>query len=278
MALPAFDPHAASLFISHGAPSLLLDDGPGARFLRDFGARIARPKAIVCMSAHWETAAPRFDASPAPQTIHDFSGFPEAMYRMRYPAPGAPDLARKAIDLCAAAGITADSAERGLDHGAWVPLMALFPGADIPVVQASLPFGNGGAQGARGVFEVGRALGPLLREGVLLLASGGFTHNLREIAWGGGEPDAWARNFQAWAVSALRESRLDDLLDAPARAPDFHRAHPRAEHWLPLFFALGAAASHNGASWRCETLYEAFEFGSLAMDAYAFYPQGKDAV
>jgi 4,5-DOPA dioxygenase extradiol len=264
MIAQSLDPHHASLFISHGAPSLLLDDGPAARFLKEFGSRIVRPRVIFCMSAHWETAEPTFDSSAAPQTIHDFSGFPEAMYQMRYPAPGAPEWARKAADLCAAAGIKAGTAERGRDHGAWVPLMALFPAADIPVVQVSLPF----RQGARAVFNVGRALSPLMQEGALLLASGGFIHNLGEISWGGGEPDSWARSFQAWAVSALRESRQDDLLNASARAPDFRRAHPREEHWLPLFFALGAV----GSPWRCETLHEAFEFGSLAMDAFAFYP------
>lgn len=261
-----FDPRQASLFISHGAPSLLLDDGPTAQFLKDLGARMRRPEVIFCMSAHWETAEATFDASPAPETIHDFSGFPEAMYSMRYPAPGAPEWAQKAAALCEAAGIPARTAVRGLDHGAWVPLMALFPEADVPVVQVSLPY----PKGARGVYAVGRALGPLLRDGAFLLASGGFTHNLREISWGGGAPEEWATTFHAWALSALRENRLEDLLDAPARAPQFQRAHPRAEHWLPLFFALGAA----GSPWRSELINTGFDFGSLAMDAFAFYPEG----
>jgi 4,5-DOPA dioxygenase extradiol len=260
----SFDPRHASLFISHGAPSLLLDDGPTAKFLKDLGQRMKRPTVAIVMSAHWETPGVTFDASPAPQTIHDFSGFPEAMYRMRYPAPGAPDWARKASDLCEVGGIRAATAERGLDHGAWVPLMALFPGADIPVVQVSLPY----SQGAEGVYAVGRALAPLMRDGALLLASGGFTHNLGEISWGGGSAPDWAVAFRDWGLSALGDGRLEDLLEAPTRAPQFRKAHPRAEHWLTLFFALGAA----GAPWRCESLNEGFDFGSLAMDAFAFFP------
>ncbi len=256
---------SSPLFLSHGAPSLLLDGGPAAAFLRGLGRSLPKPKAIVCMSAHWESPGVLFDASPAPRTIHDFSGFPEAMYQMRYPAPGEPALAARAAELCNANGVAAGTAERGLDHGAWVPLMALFPEAEIPVVQVSLPF----ASGARGVHAIGRALAPLRDEGVLMLASGGFVHNLREIDWAGGAPPEWARTFRDWAVSALREKRLDDLFDAEASAPGFARAHPRAEHWLPLFFAVGAA----GDAWDCETLHEGFEHGSLAMDAFAFRPR-----
>jgi 4,5-DOPA dioxygenase extradiol len=270
MSSEPFDPGQASLFISHGAPSLLLDDGPTAHFLKNLGMRMARPQVIFCMSAHWETSDVTFDSSVAPQTIHDFSGFPEAMYRMRYPAPGSPEWAARAAALCTAAGIRATLAERGLDHGAWVPLMALFPEADVAVVQVSLPY----ARGARGAYAAGRALGPLMREGALLLASGGLTHNLREISWDGGGPEEWATTFHAWALSALRENRLEDLLEAPARAPQFQRAHPRAEHWLPLFFALGAA----GTPWRSELLNTGFDFGSLAMDAFAFYPAGSSEV
>jgi 4,5-DOPA dioxygenase extradiol len=269
MTAETFDPRRASLFISHGAPSLLLDDGPTAQFLKNLGTRMQRPEVVFCMSAHWETPEVTFDTSPTPQTIHDFSGFPEAMYQMRYPAPGAPERAAQAIELCRAAGLAATGAIRGLDHGAWVPLMALFPEADIPVVQVSFPY----SKGARGAYAVGRSLASLLGEGALMLASGGFTHNLREMSWGGGQTPDWASGFQAWALAALRENRLDDLLDAPTRSPDFAKAHPRAEHWLPLFYALGAV----GSPWRCESLNTGFDFGSLAMDAFAFYPGGSNA-
>jgi 4,5-DOPA dioxygenase extradiol len=143
-------------------------------------------------------------------------------------------------------------------------MMALFPAADIPVVQLSLPY----AQGARSVYALGSALRPLSDEGVLLMGSGGFIHNLGALAWGGGEPAAWARRFSEWGVDALVGNRLEDLLEAPARAPNFREAHPRAEHWLPLYFALGAA----GAPWVCKRLHGGFEYGSLAMDAFAFSP------
>ena len=140
--------------------------------------------------------------------------------------------------------------------------MAMYPEADIPVIQIALPF----IQGPRAVFALGEALRPLRDEGVLLLGSGGFTHNLRDLSWGGGETPAWAQEFHLWASTALHENRLEDLFEVATRAPYFQRNHPRVEHWLPLYFALGAA----GAPWHCETLYTGFEFGSLAMDSFAF--------
>ncbi len=252
-----------ALFVSHGAPSLLLDGGPAADFLKSLGSKYPRPKSVLCLSAHWETREPMFTASEAPETIHDFHGFPEKLYQTRYPAPGDPALARRAVELCGSAGIASGlELRRGLDHGAWIPLLAMYPEADIPVVQASLPF----AQGPRGVFALGEALRPLRDEGVLLLASGGFTHNQGALAWGSAETPGWAREFHTWTMGALRENRLEDLLEASSRGPNFRQVHPRAEHWLPLYFALGAA----GTPWNCEVLYSGFEHGSLAMDAFAF--------
>ena len=251
------------VFLSHGAPSLLLDGGPGAEFLKGLGPKLGKPNAVLCMSAHWETQEPTFTSSAHPETIHDFYGFPEEMYRMRYPVRGETILAEQALELCRSAGISAAlNPERGLDHGAWVPLMAVFPAADIPVVQVSIPF----AQGPRGVFAVGAALRPMLREGVLFMGSGGFTHNLGALSRTGAKTPDWARKFRDWAVEALVHNRLEDLLEAPMRAPNFKEAHPRAEHWLPLYFALGAA----GTPWRCETLHQGFEFGALAMESFSF--------
>lgn len=249
--------------MSHGAPSLPLDGGPAADFLKSLGKKWPRPKAVLCLSAHWETREPVFTTSERYETLHDFYGFPEALYQIRYPALGNPELAERALALCLSSGIKAGlDSKRGLDHGAWVPLLLMFPRVDVPVVQLSLPF----TQGPRAVFALGEALRPLQDEGVLLLASGGFIHNLGELAWDGGEPQEWAKPFHNWATSALMENRLEDLLEAAKRAPQFHRAHPRTEHWLPLYFALGAADS----PWHCERLYTGFEFGSLAMDAFAF--------
>jgi 4,5-DOPA dioxygenase extradiol len=261
--MSSFDPRRESLFLSHGAPSLPLEDGPAVDFLRGLGASMEKPSAILVLSAHWETKAPAFTAAARPETIHDFFGFPDALYRLSYPAPGSPELAEKARALCAGRNLAATlDPKRGLDHGAWVPLLLMFPQAEIPVVQASLPF----AQGARGAFALGEALRPLLREKVLLLASGGFIHNLRALDRGEGETPPWSELFQAWAKEALLGNRLEDLFEAKARAPEFPQAHPREEHWLPLFFALGAA----GSPWNCRPLHTGFEYGSLAMDAYAF--------
>ena len=255
----------SSLFVSHGAPSLLLDGGPSADFLKSLGKRISKPKAVICLSAHWESREPLFTSAKQMDTIHDFYGFPEEMYRLRYPAMGNPELAQRGVELCKVVGIDAGlESSRGLDHGAWVPLMALFPDVDVPVVQVSLPF----VHGPRAVYALGKALEPLKREGVLLLGSGGFTHNLGALAWGGGETPAWASEFHAWTSAALRENRLEDLFEAATCAPHFSRNHPRVEHWLPLFFALGAG----GHPWGAETLHTGFEYGSLAMDAFAFSP------
>ncbi len=254
-----------ALFVSHGAPSLLLDDGPAAHFLKSLGQKFPKPKAVICVSAHWEAREPLFTTSERLDTIHDFYGFPEAMYQMRYPAKGSSELAQRALALCKSAGVNAGlESSRGLDHGAWIPLMAMYPEVDVPVIQVALPF----AQGPRAVFALGQALSPLRDEGVLLLGSGGFTHNLGALAWGGGEAPIWAKEFHVWASTALRENRREDLLEAETRAPHFRQNHPRTEHWLPLYFALGAA----GSPWNCETLYTGFEFGSLAMDAFAFTP------
>lgn len=253
-----------SLFISHGAPSLLLDNGPAAQFLKTLGKKFPKPKAILCVSAHWEAAQPLFTTSEQPDTIHDFYGFPQEMYAMRYPAKGAPEVAKWAMELCAAKGIAcAADPKRGFDHGTWIPLMAMYPEADVPVIQIALPF----AQGPRGVYALGEALRPLRDEGILLLGSGGFTHNLRELDWENGAPQEWSLEFHAWVSIALRENRLEDLFEAETRAPHFHRNHPRAEHWLPLYFALGAV----GSPWRCDLLHTGFEMGSLSMDAYSFF-------
>jgi 4,5-DOPA dioxygenase extradiol len=246
-----------SLFVSHGAPTLALDEVPARRFLTGLEGRVGRPKAILAVSAHWETAAPTVNAPAVNETIHDFGGFPEALYRLRYPAPGAPALADRVIELTGAA---IDRA-RGLDHGAWVPLLLAWPDADIPVAQLSIQSAAGPAHHLR----LGRALAPLREEGVLVLGTGSFTHNLRELDWGGSgaaEP-AWATRFAEWVDRALVEDRLDELLDYRRLAPEAARNHPTEEHFLPLFVALGAGG-------KAERLHASATMGSLRMDAYAF--------
>ena len=253
-----------SLFVSHGAPTLILENGPTCDFLRGLGATLPRPKAVLAVSAHWETARPTLAATPRPETIHDFFGFPDALYRMRYAAQGSPNVARRAGELLSAHGIVnATDPERGLDHGAWVPLMLMYPGAEIPVLQLSIQPQNGPAHHV----AVGRALAPLRDEGVLILASGGAVHNLRALAWNQtGTPATWAKGFDDWLVQKVESGAVDDLVAYRTRAGGAVEAHPRDEHLVPIFVALGAA----GENAIGKRIYHGFEHGSLSMAAFSF--------
>ena len=251
-----------SLFVSHGAPTLPFDDVPARDFLRGLGAQFERPEAILCVSAHWDTAAPALNAVTANTTIHDFHGFPEQLYGVRYDAPGEPRLAQAVAALLQAAGHGATlDLERGLDHGAWVPLMLMYPGADIPVLQLSVQ----SAQTPAHHIALGRALAPLREAGVLILGSGGFVHNLRQLDWhGSGAPEpGWSAGFAEWTHNALIEGRENDLANYRRLAPDAARAQPTEEHFMPLFVAYGAGG-------KAERLHRSATFGSLRMDAYAF--------
>ena len=249
------------IFLSHGAPTAALQPGPAGAFWQALGQELGKPKSVLCISAHWNTREPVLGAAEHPKTIHDFYGFPEQFYRLSYPAPGAPGLAQCARDILAQAGIPAmlDS-EYGLDHGAWVPLKFLFPQADVPVAQLSVQ----PLRDARWHYRLGAALKPLRDEGVLILASGGATHNLRELNFHATAPADWAVAFDEWLADALKHGRREDLLDWETTAPDPHRAHPSPEHFLPLFVALGAA----GEGAKGERLYKGMTVGSLSMDAY----------
>ena len=225
--------------------------------------RLPKPRAILIASAHWETDLPMLTGSAMPETIHDFFGFPEPLYKLRYPAPGAPELARRAQALLKAAGFAAGiDGSRGLDHGAWTPLLYAYPDADIPVVQISVQ----PALGPRHHLEVGNSLRTLLDEGVLIIGSGHMTHNLRDWARGGGTPQPYAREFQEWVKERLEKKALEELVDYRSRSPHGVRAHPTDEHFLPLFVALGAAPEKT----RPERIYDAIDSGVLAMDAYVF--------
>lgn len=252
------------LFLSHGAPTLPLEDVAARHFLEGLAATVQRPRAILIVSAHWETRVPTVTAVERNPTIHDFAGFPEALYRLTYPAPGDPQLADRIVDLLAGAGLpSATDTARGLDHGAWVPLMLAWPDADIPVVQLSVQSQLGPGHH----LEVGRAVAPLADEGVLILASGSFTHDLS--SWRGqagmAEPD-WVTEFADWFDAALSEGRTCDLLAYRRLAPHAQRNHPTEEHLLPLFVALGAA----GANGRGRRIHTSNTYGVLRMDAYAF--------
>lgn len=253
------------LFLSHGSPMHAVEDSAAARAWADFG-RAHRPRAVLLVSAHWDTELPMLGAARAPETIHDFGGFPDELYRIRYPAPGVPELAERARALLREAGITAGlDGCRGLDHGAWVPLRHLYPDAGVPVFELSVQ----SALGARNHLELGRALAPLRDEGVLIIASGHMTHNLRDyfFAGSGDEPLPYVRDFRQWVLERIESGRIDELLEWES-APGARRAHPTPEHFLPLFVALGAA----GECFALEPIFSGLEGPALAMDAFALSP------
>ena len=256
MTLPA-------LFVSHGAPNTLLFDGPVRRFFRSLGEQFERPRAIVAISAHWEARTPTVNASERPKTIHDFSGFEPPLYKMSYAAPGAPELARRVEHLLSGSGMrVALDTTRGLDHGVWTPLMMMYPEADIPVTQISVqPF-----ESTQHHFQIGQALRALRDEGVLILASGNATHNLREMLPQETDPPAWVSAFAGWLRKAVTSTDTGELLGYRERAPFATKNHPTEEHFLPLFTAMGAGTP--GAPGRL--LHESFSYGVLAMDCYAF--------
>jgi 4,5-DOPA dioxygenase extradiol len=255
----------SSLFLSHGAPTLPLTDTPARTFLEHVGATLPRPTAVLVVSAHWETEQPTVNAVDWNETIHDFYGFPRPLYDLRYPAPGNPQLAVRVADLLDAAGFaTKIDRRRGLDHGAWVPLLLMYPQADIPVLQLSVQTHLGPAHHLR----IGRAIAGLRQEGVLIVGSGSFTHDLSEFRRHGlNDPaPAWVNDFADWFDDALREHRSGDLLDYRRLAPFATKNHPTEEHLLPLYVALGAAGE--GAA--IQHLHASSTHGVLRMDVYAF--------
>jgi 4,5-DOPA dioxygenase extradiol len=253
-----------SVFVSHGAPTLAVEQNDTVEFLKRLGGELGRPEAILCVSAHWDTEAPTVSAAESPETIHDFGGFPDELYRMRYPAPGAPHLAGRVRELLGEEGIACTvSPTRGLDHGAWVPLKLIYPEADVPVTQLSVQ----PSLGTEHHLNLGRALAPLRTEGVLILATGSATHNLSRI--GRGEvPPEWAREFDEWLFRKISDGALEELLDYRRLAPNAAVAHPTDEHLLPLFVAMGAGSV--GSKVIGQSLHRGWTWGSLSMAAYGF--------
>lgn len=254
-----------ALFVSHGAPTLLLDRVPTHTFFTGLSKLFARPTAILCISAHWQTPTSRVSGTQRPDTIHDFSGFPEPLYQARYPAPGDPALADRVVAMLHAAGLDASTdPDRGFDHGAWVPLKLAYPDADIPVVQLSLQT----PLGPQHHIRVGQVLGPLRDDGVLIIGSGGVTHNLSEFR--GQSIDAapvdYARAFDVWLEEVLIDGDTQTLIDYEQQAPSARRNHPTVEHFMPLFVALGAA----GADAKANKLHDSFTYGVFSMAAYAW--------
>jgi 4,5-DOPA dioxygenase extradiol len=254
-----------ALFLSHGSPMMALTDSPARDFLLGLGRELGQPSAILVASAHWATREPAFNSVARNTTIHDFYGFPPALFAMRYEPPGAPALAEKALTLLADAGLAGTiDRERGLDHGAWVPLTLMYSAADIPVLQVGIQPELDPAHHLR----LGRALAALRKDDVLIIGSGSFTHNLARLRRDGTEapqpPDVVA--FADWFDNAIAEQRTDDLLHYRTLAPFAVQQHPTDEHLLPLFVALGAGGERPVA----ERLHTSAMYSSLRMDAYAF--------
>jgi 4,5-DOPA dioxygenase extradiol len=223
------------IFAAHGAP-VLLDDATWMGELAAWAAAMPKPSSILMVSAHWEERPAALGATRTVPLVYDFYGFPEHYYRTRYPAPGAPGLAARVRELLRSRGIAhTDEPKRGLDHGAYVPLVAMYPGADVPVLQISMP-----RLDPQELFELGRALAPLRDDGVLVFGSGFLTHNMR-YAFRPGTPD-WAREFDGWAEDALSRFDVDALLDFRRRAPAAPMALPTWEHYAPVLVAAGAVA------------------------------------
>ncbi|MCL2428218.1 MAG: dioxygenase [Alphaproteobacteria bacterium] len=254
-----------TLFLSHGSPMTAVADSPAHTFMEGLGRRLGRPRAILVASAHWETERASLNAVDVNPTIHDFYGFPPALYALRYPAPGAPELAEQASDLLCAAGLASRvDRRRGLDHGAWVPLLLMYPQADIPVVEISIQSRLGPAHH----FQLGRALAPLREQEVLVIGSGSFTHDLSRIDRTGVHGEAAdVRDFAGWFDRALTKGRTCDLLTYRTQAPYAAENHPTEEHLLPLYVAMGAA----GPGARAERLHSSVQYSVLRMDAYAFH-------
>ena len=262
---------APSLFVAHGSPMFGIAAGEYGDTLRAFATRTRRPSAVVIVSAHWEAPGPiRVNAVERPPLIYDFRGFPPALYELTYPAPGSPAIADEALALLTDAGLDAIREERrGWDHGVWIPLRLLYPSADVPVVEVSLPL----PREAETVLRMGAALAPLREKGVLLLGSGGIVHNLRlaRLESEHGPVDDWARAFDAWVRGRIEASAFDELARYEALAPSARLAVPESEHFDPLLFASGAAREGD----EVEEIASGFQYSNLSLSSYAFLPKGK---
>ncbi len=253
-----------AIFISHGMPLMAIDPGPTGHFLGRLAGRIPCPRAIVCISAHLEGAVPLVTADTWPETIHDFSGFPPDLHTFQYPAPGDPDLAERIVALLSAAGLSARTLPgRGLDHGAWVPLSLMYPEAKVPIVQLSVQT----EEPASYHYHLGQSLAPLLDDQILILGSGGATHDLPSMAnYRRNDPAApYAEAFDLWLEAVITEGAVEDLLQYRRLAPEADRNHPfPAEHFLPLLVTAGAGSSSPTG----ERLFQHFEYGVLSLAAY----------
>jgi 4,5-DOPA dioxygenase extradiol len=255
-------PSAPALFVSHGSPMFALEPGRLGPALERIGRTLTDLAAVAIVSPHWQTRGVRVSEAPAPETLHDFGGFPRQLYTLQYSPPGAPALAAETARRLADAGFDASlDPRRGLDHGAWVPMRYLRPDAGLPVFQVSLPHDLDAA----GALRLGRALAPLRERGVAVVGSGSLTHNLHEFGQHVRDP-GYAQAFADWVADAVLRRDLDALVHYRERAPHAARAHPSEEHYLPLLVAAGASHDAEPA-----TLIEGgMTYGTLSMDSFAF--------
>ncbi|XP_059315120.1 extradiol ring-cleavage dioxygenase-like [Lycium ferocissimum] len=257
-----------TFFISHGSPTLSIDESlPARQFLKGFKERFLnhqKPNSILVISAHWETSEPTVNSIRGRHdTIHDFYGFPKPMYQLKYPAPGAPELAKRVKDILMASGFPTvhEDKKRGLDHGAWVPLMLMYPEADIPVCQLSVQPNRDGTHH----YNLGKALASLKDEGVLIMGSGSATHNLRALG-SSKNVASWALEFDTWLKDSLLSGRHQDVNNYDMKAPHAKVAHPWPEHIYPLHVALGAS----GEGVKGELIHHSWDLGSLSYASYKF--------
>ncbi|TXD39526.1 dioxygenase [Lujinxingia vulgaris] len=249
-------------FVGHGAPTLAIDPGKGGDLAR-WSKNLAQPRAILAISAHWEDAPASAGTTRVQDLMYDFYGFPDELYQIAYPSPGAPELVRR---IGALMGEEIRQEDRALDHGVWVPLLHMAPRADVPVLQLSLP----SREGPEALFELGRKLAPLRDEGVFILGSGNVVHNLRRLSWDdpqGVSPPAWAAEFDQWVQEVIDRGAYDALVDYRHKSPGLRVAHPTEEHFQPLLVAAGAASvKRDPVSYPVE----GFEYGSISRRCVQF--------
>ena len=258
--------HRNVLFVPHGAPTFALQPGAAGAAMVALAQTLPAPRAIVVLSPHWETAVPTVGTGVQMETIHDFGGFDPRLYEIRYPATGCPEAARQVVGALERHGFAVEEdAQRGLDHGAWIPLRQMFPDADIPVIPLSLQT----RAGPQHAYRIGQALAALAQQNFLIVASGNVTHNLRDymtVRMAGGHTPHYVQAFADWVHQRMVGHDLPALLNYRAESPDGVRAHPSEDHLLPLFTALGAA----GADARADAFYRGISDYVIAMDGYAF--------
>lgn len=250
-----------SLFVPHGAPDLTISQHQAARFLKCLNTNLPRPAGIVIISAHWETRGLKMTTAPSLETIYDFGGFSPDLYELKYPAKTSPALISMVDNALKEGDIVVDfDTQRGLDHGAWVPLILAYPDADIPIVQLSLDRTSNSAA----LYELGQALALLRAQGILIIGSGGAVHNLRHVAPEGTTVPTWASGFDGWLDQTLANQDLESLL-AYSTAPYFNKAHPTPEHFLPIIVAAGAGDGNTP-----EKIHASYSYGSLSMSVWRF--------